>query len=172
MPIESESQPLQWAEYAGAVLFIMMQGYYFHLHLREYPRLQRAVDEYFDRERRDLLGWMVRSVMLLALLTILVPVAIFFQGKPLVLFSLAVFFSLAYCVVSFYSYGSSNDAVRVEESENIDSEEGTVDSRKGTENSERAVLTTRFLRWATTSAGTSPRPWSGGRRAAPTASTT
>ena len=81
VPIESESLPLQWAEYAGAMLFIVMQGYYFRLHLREYLRLQRAVDEYFDRERRDLLGWMVRSAMLLALMTIMVPVAIFFQGK-------------------------------------------------------------------------------------------
>ena len=88
------------------------------------------------------------------------------------LVNMAIFCLQRRGVVSFYSYGISNDAVRVEESENIDSEEGTVDSRKGTENSERAVLTTRFLRWATTSAGTSPRPWSGGRRAAPTASTT
>ena len=57
------------------------------IHLKEYRRLQRAVDEYFDRERRDLLGWMARSVNLLALLALMVPVAIFFQGVALMVFS-------------------------------------------------------------------------------------
>ena len=53
------------------------------------------------------------------------------------LVNMAIFCLQRRGVVSFYSYGISNDAVRVEESENIDSEEGTVDSRKGTENSEK-----------------------------------
>ena len=117
VPLERESLALQWAEYVGAVLFVMMQGYYFRIHYAEYRRLQRGVDEFFDRERHDLLGWMARSVWLLALFVLFVPVAIFFQGLPLVVFSVSLFYCIAYCVISFYSYGISEDVMRVEESE-------------------------------------------------------
>ena len=130
VPLKGESQALQWAEYAGAVLFMLMQGYYFRIHFKEYMRLQRAVDEYFDRERRDLLGWMARSVTLLALLTMMVPFAIFFQGLPLTVFSIGLFFCIAYCVMSFYSYGISNDVVRVEESEEMNDEGGHSEKTK------------------------------------------
>lgn len=116
VPLESDSVALERAEIVGAVLFMAMQGYYFRLHYIEYHRLQKAVDEYFDRKRDDLLGWMARSMFLLAVLATLVPVAIFFQGVPLVIFSVLLFISIAYCVVSFYSYGISEDLTRVEES--------------------------------------------------------
>ncbi|MBQ3361592.1 MAG: helix-turn-helix domain-containing protein [Prevotella sp.] len=128
--LAEESPALQRAEYAGAVLFVLMQGHYFRIHFTEYRRLKRAVDEYFDRERRDLLGWMARSVNLLALLAIMVPVAIFFQGAVLKVFSVMFFFSIAYCVVGFYRYGISEDVVRVEESEAVDSEEVKADREK------------------------------------------
>ena len=130
IPLAEESKALTWAEYVSAMLFLLMQCYYLQTHLVEYRRLQRAVDEYFDRERRDLLGWMARSVNLLALMAIMVPIAIFFQGVALKLFSTLFFFVIAYCVISFYRYGISDDVVRVEESEDADNDEETPNSEK------------------------------------------
>ena len=132
VPFEEESKALTWAEYASAVLFMLMQCYYLQIHLKEYRRLQRAVDEYYDRERRDLLGWMLRSVNLLGMMAIMVPIAIFFQGMPLKVFSTFFFFCIAYCVISFYRYGISEDVVRVEESEDADNEEETTNNEKKT----------------------------------------
>ena len=108
---------LRQAEYLGAALYAVMQSVLFFLQFREYRRLQKAVDEYFDRERNDLLNWMGLSVTLLALLGLLVPFIIFFEGLPLVLFSLVFFLAIFYCVISLYSYGISEDAGRVEEAE-------------------------------------------------------
>lgn len=108
---------LREAEYLGAALYAVMQSVLFFLQFREYRRLQKAVDEYFDRERNDLLNWMGLSVTLLALLGLLVPFIIFFEGLPLVLFSLVFFLAIFYCVISLYSYGISEDAGRVEEAE-------------------------------------------------------
>ena len=122
VPLESESVWLARAEYVSALLFMLMQSYYLRIFFKNYLRLQRAVDEFFDRKRTDLLGWMGRSILLLALLGILLPVAIFFQGPPLTVFSVFMFFCIAYCVMSFYSYGISSDVIRVEESEDVDDE--------------------------------------------------
>lgn len=36
------------AEYAGAMLFVFMQGYYFRIHFTEYRRLKRVVDHIAD----------------------------------------------------------------------------------------------------------------------------
>ncbi len=131
VPLESESPTLERAEYVGAILFAMMQSHFFQIHFKEYRRLQLAVDEYFDRDRHDLLGWMLRSTTLLASLTILVPIAIFFQGLPLVVFSVMLFFCIAYSVISFYSYGISEDVKRVEESEQVNSEETSSEKKNG-----------------------------------------
>lgn len=110
-----DSMLLRRAEYVGAGLYMLMQCYFFMLLYREYQRLQQAVDEYYDRERKDLLRWMGLSVRLTALLTLFIPFAIFFEGLPLVLFSVVLFFSIFYCVISLYSYGISEDSGRVEE---------------------------------------------------------
>ncbi|MBQ9362154.1 MAG: helix-turn-helix transcriptional regulator [Bacteroidaceae bacterium] len=126
VPISQESTVLRYAEYVGALLYTVMQCWFFHRHYREYRRMKRAVDEYFDRDREDLLAWMGLSIKLLAILALFVPLAIFLEGVPLMVFGVVFFFSIAYCVVSFYSYGISEDSARVEKAE--ESEEGIDDA--------------------------------------------
>ena len=118
IPIQQESQALRLAEYAGAVLYIMMQSYIFKQQYTAYWYLKRAVDEYYDCERRDLFGWMGLSMRAMTLLAFFVPVVIFMKGVPLLLFSVAYFFCIAYSTISLYSYGISKDVERVEEAEN------------------------------------------------------
>lgn len=117
VPITQESMTLRMAEYLCAVLYVAMQSYIFAMQLKAYRRLEQAVDEYYDRERRDLFGWMGWSIKAMALLAFLVPVIIFLEGTPFVLFSIAYFFCISYSTISLYSYGISKDVEHVEEAE-------------------------------------------------------
>lgn len=134
VPLTQESAALNQAEYAGATLFVLIQSYYFRINFTEYRRLKRSIDEYFDHERRDLLGWMSHSVSLLTLMSFMVPFAIFFYGTALKAFSIGFFFCIVYSVVGFYRYGVSEDVVRVEESEDTDSEKMPAGSVKEEDN--------------------------------------
>ena len=99
-----------------------MQIYIFKHQYTTYLRLKQAVDEYYDRSRRDLFGWMGWSMRTMAVLAIFVPVVIFMKGAPLVLFSIAYFFAIAYSTISLYSYGISENITRVEEASDIEHE--------------------------------------------------
>ena len=120
VPLREESSWLRMSEYVASVLYVMMQSYIFKLQYTTYKRLELAVDEYFDRSRRDLFGWMGWSLKAMAVLAFFVPMVIFMQGAPLVVFSIAYFFAIAYSTISLYSYGVSEDITRVEEAETID----------------------------------------------------
>ena len=117
IPITQESPALRMTEYVGVVLYVLLQSYIFSMQYKAYKQLELAVDEYFDRERRDLFGWMGLSMKAMALLAFFVPLIIFLDGKPLVLFSVAYFFCISYSTISLYSYGISEDIARVEEAE-------------------------------------------------------
>jgi AraC-like DNA-binding protein len=127
VPFREESMALRIAEYVSSVLYVVMQTYIFSMQYKAYMRLETAVDEYYDRSRRDLFGWMGLSMKAMALMVFLVPLVIFMQGAPLVLFSISFFFLISYSTISLYTYGVSKDVERVEESI---SEEGIVKSEK------------------------------------------
>ncbi|UKK68847.1 helix-turn-helix transcriptional regulator [Prevotella communis] len=128
VPFREESMALRIAEYVSSVLYVVMQTYIFSMQYKAYMRLETAVDEYYDRSRRDLFGWMGLSMKTMALMVFLVPLVIFMQGTPLVLFSISFFFIISYSTISLYTYGVSKDVERVEEAEM--SEEGIVKSEK------------------------------------------
>ena len=117
IPLQQESKVLRMTEYIGAVLYVVMQTYVFVLQLKAYRTLSQAVEEYYDSERRDLFNWMGLSMKAMTLLAFLVPLIIFMDGKPLVLFSLAYFLCISYIAISFYSYGISENMMYVEEAE-------------------------------------------------------
>ena len=123
IPIREESPLLRWSEYVASVLYVMMQSYIFKHQYMTYKRLEQAVDEYYDRSRRDLFGWMGWSMKTMAVLAFFVPLVIFMEGAPLVLFSIAYFFAIAYSTISLYSYGISKDVERVEEAEEVVNQE-------------------------------------------------
>lgn len=123
IPLREESPLLRWSEYVASVLYVMMQSYIFKHQYMTYRRLEQAVDEYYDRSRRDLFGWMGWSMKTMAVLAFFVPLVIFMEGAPLVLFSIAYFFAIAYSTISLYSYGISKDVERVEEAEEVVNQE-------------------------------------------------
>jgi AraC-like DNA-binding protein len=138
VPFREESMALRIAEYVSSVLYVVMQTYIFSMQYKAYMRLETAVDEYYDRSRRDLFGWMGLSMKTMALMVFLVPLVIFMQGAPLVLFSISFFFIISYSTISLYTYGVSKDVERVEESIK---EEGIVNSEKFATAAESALDT-------------------------------
>jgi AraC-like DNA-binding protein len=139
VPFREESMALRIAEYVSSVLYVVMQTYIFSMQYKAYMRLETAVDEYYDRSRRDLFGWMGLSMKAMALMVFLVPLVIFMQGAPLVLFSISFFFLISYSTISLYTYGVSKDVERVEEAEM--SEEGIVKSEEFATAAESALDT-------------------------------
>lgn len=119
-PLLSESPELRTAAAIGGVLYALMQGYYAWLTLHEMWRLRKSVASYYDRSMSDMLNWMERSVCLLALIALLVPLIIFMRGKLLGLFALIAFAAVFYLVICFLCYLVSNDQRLVEIAETQD----------------------------------------------------
>ena len=138
IPLREESTALRTAEYVASVLYVLMQTHIFTMQYKAYKQLEQAVDEYYDRSRRDLFGWMGLSMKTMTLLAFIVPLVIFMQGAPLVLFSIGFFFSISYSTISLYTYGVSRDVERVEEAE-MNEERRTESGERRTENGEFAT---------------------------------
>ncbi len=119
VPIAEESTALRMVEYISSVLYVLMQTFLFRLQYATYRRMELAVDEYYDRERHDLFGWMGWSMKTMAVLAFFVPLIIFLEGTPLVVFSIIYFFCIAYSTISLYTYGISEDHQRVEVAEDV-----------------------------------------------------
>ncbi len=177
VPFKKESPALRMAEYVSSVLFVVMQSYIFTMQYKAYKRLELAVDEYYDRSRRDLFGWMGLSMKAMALLVFLVPVVIFMQGTPLVLFSVGFFFAISYSVISLYTYGVSKDVERVEESltpspspksEGSDYQNAEMNGENG-ENVECRTESVEFLRPSGSKRPSAERATTQDDNAAPTA---
>ena len=117
IPFRQGSPAMRIAEYVVALLYVVMQTYIFIMQYKAYIQVKMAVREYFDRERHDLFGWMGLNMRVMAMLAFFVPLVIFTEGKALVLFSIAYFFCIAYSTISLYTYGVSENIIRVEEAE-------------------------------------------------------
>lgn len=140
IPFRQGSSVLRTAEYIVALLYVVMQSYIFVMQYKAYNQVKLAVGEYFDRERHDLFGWMGLSMRIMAILAFFVPLVIFTEGKPLVLFSIAYFFCIAYSTISLFTYGVSDNIIRVEEAE----EDSLPSSPEDTENNQSSMLNTQL----------------------------
>ncbi|MBR0036710.1 MAG: helix-turn-helix transcriptional regulator [Bacteroidales bacterium] len=112
-PLLADTHEIRMAEYLGCGAYSLMQIYYSVLLFRGNRRLKRALSNYFDHDTDDLLQWMERSVVLLALIAIGVPLLIFSSGWWLRVYALLIFCCLYYLLFSFICYCVSNDQHKV-----------------------------------------------------------
>ncbi len=117
LPLLAKSERVLWAEVAASIIYAVMQFYYFVLQMRELARLQRALDDYFDRERGGLLNWFRLSVGVLALMALTVPVLIFVEGWMLAVFTVLFFVGIFYVWFCFVRYVISHESLRVREAD-------------------------------------------------------
>ncbi|MBR1411062.1 MAG: helix-turn-helix domain-containing protein [Prevotella sp.] len=103
-PLLCDTPELRTAEVIGAVLYMMMQGYYTWRHTVSLISMRRALNDYYDRDTDDMLRWMQYSLVGLMLLALMVPLAIFGSGPWLLAIAFTVYFFIFYLVDSFCFY--------------------------------------------------------------------
>ena len=116
-PLLSNTPELRIAEKAGAVLYMLMQGYYTWRHSVSLVAMRRALHNYYDRDTDGMLRWMQYSIVGLMVLALLVPVAIFSSGPGMLIVAFAVYFFLFYLVDSFCFYLTSPAPERMQAAE-------------------------------------------------------
>ena len=144
----SDTPQLRMAEKAGAVLYMLMQGYYTWRHTASLVAMRRALSDYYDRDTDGMLRWMQYSIIGLMLLALMVPMAIFGTGTWLLIIAFAIYFFLFYLVDSFCFYLVSPAPERMEAAEQnatevkaeASREQATMPSAKGTEEGTDATV--------------------------------
>ena len=116
-PLLSDTLKLRLAERAGAVLYMLMQGYYTWRHSVSIVAMHRALHDYYDRDTDGMLRWMQYSIVGLMLLALMVPVAIFSSGPGMLAVAFAVYFLMFYLVDSFCFYLTSPAPERMQAAE-------------------------------------------------------
>ena len=116
-PLLSDTLELRLAERTGAVLYMLMQGYYTWRHSVSLVAMHRALHDYYDRDTDGMLRWMQYSIVGLMLLALMVPVAIFSSGSGMLTVAFAVYFLMFYLVDSFCFYLTSPAPERMQAAE-------------------------------------------------------
>ena len=116
-PLLSDTLELRLAERAGAVLYMLMQGYYTWRHSVSLMAMHHALHDYYDRDTDGMLRWMQYSIVGLMLLALMVPVAIFSSGPGMLTVAFAVYFLMFYLVDSFCFYLTSPAPERMQAAE-------------------------------------------------------
>ena len=112
-----------WAEVTASVVYGLMQIYYSCLHLREVSRLELVLADYYDQERGGLLNWMKKTIVILALTTVFVPLLIFSNGWLLAAFALFLFLGIYYmwfCFVRYVLTSASRNVCEAEQSAELE----------------------------------------------------
>lgn len=122
-PLLSDTLQLYRAEVAGSVIFLMMQGYYGSLHLRNIMQMRHALQNYYDRDTDDLLRWMKLSILVLMVMAMMVPLLIFVRSAGLAIFGVLFFVGIFFLVDSFCGYAVSSAPTKVNAAEENESQE-------------------------------------------------
>ncbi len=124
-PLEQLSHRVLWTEIIVSCIYAVMQTYYCFLQFRELERMKAVIEDYYDRERRELTQWMKHAVGINGLLAVIVPLLIFGPNIVIVIFSLTFFWGIFMMWFCFVRYFTSNDMKRVREAEDNAREETT-----------------------------------------------
>lgn len=116
-PLLSDTPERRQAETIGAILYMLMQGYYTWRHTTSLMAMRRTLHDYYDRDTDGMLRWMQMSIIGLMLLALMVPLAIFGSGGWLLLIAFAVYFFIFDLVDSFCYYLNSPALAQVQEAE-------------------------------------------------------
>ena len=130
-PLLSDTPELYGAEVAASLLYLIMQGYYCRLHLKNLITMRRTLQDYYDRDTDGLLRWMKLSILVLMAMALMVPLLIFVKSKGLAVFAILFFAGIFFLVDSFCGYAVSSAPTRVSDAEENasreDEERWTVD---------------------------------------------
>lgn len=127
-PIESLSERVRWTEVTMGIVYAGMQVYYTIMQMHELQRMQDAIENYYDSERKGLTIWMKHAMAVTGLMAIFVPMLIFGPNYLLIIYALTIFWGIFVMWFSFIRYFTSNDIKLVHEAEDgTDSTDSTDD---------------------------------------------
>ena len=118
----ADTPQMRRAEVTAGICYSIMQIYYTYLQITEMRRMRRALDNYYDRERGNLLNWMLYTSAVLATIAIMLPVLIYFTGPILVVYGLIIFGGLFYMWLQFIGYIRTNAANSMREAQENEEE--------------------------------------------------
>lgn len=116
-PLMGNTPEMRNAEMMGSLCYTVMQVVFASLLLTELRRMRRALNNYYDRERSNLLDWMQWSIGVLTVLALMMPVLIYAQGIFLSIYALVFFVGIFYLWLQFIGYIRTNAARRMREAE-------------------------------------------------------
>lgn len=122
-PLLSDTPELHSAEVAASVLYLMMQGYYSGLLLKNIMSMRQALQNYYDSDTDGLLRWMKLSILVLMVMSLMVPLLIFVRSAGLAIFGVLFFIGIFFLVDSFCGYAVSSAPKKVSAAEENEDEE-------------------------------------------------
>jgi AraC-like DNA-binding protein len=112
-----DSTCLLRAEIIAGIIYSLMQIYYSQLNMRELARMEKVLDNYYDRERRSFVRWIRITIISLTTLALFVPVLMFNNGWPLIAYCLFFFIAIFFMWCFFARYIITNALTTMEEAE-------------------------------------------------------
>ena len=123
----SDTPELRTAEITGSVLYATMQCHYAWCQTTNLHSMQRALQNYYDRDMEGMLRWMQLSIIILMVLALMAPLLIFGSGPWLAIYAIFFITSIFYLVDTFCNYVLISAPEKMEEAE--DSEEKELNEK-------------------------------------------
>lgn len=116
-PLDQLSDRVRITEIILSFVYAVMQIYYSVMQFRELVRMEEAIENYYDRERKGLTRWMKHAIAITGLLAMFVPLLIFGPFIVLIIYGMTFFWGIFMMWFSFVRYFTSNAINRVREAE-------------------------------------------------------
>ena len=116
-PIGQLSERVMRTEVVMSLLYAILQSYYCFLQFKELLRVEDAIENYYDNERKGLTQWMKHAIGVNGMLAVFVPMLIFGPQIVIVIFSLTFFWGIFMMWFCFVQYFTSSAMKQVREAE-------------------------------------------------------
>lgn len=103
-----DSTELMVAEYFSSAIAMVMLIVYIMITRREYKKIQDSLDQYYDQPQQEMIQWFATSMTLFMLLALTTPIMIYSQHLMLMAYGMIMFAAIAFLVINFLHYSSSN----------------------------------------------------------------
>ena len=103
-----DSTELMVAEYFSSVLSTVMLIVYIMITRREYKKIKDSLDQYYDQPQQEMIQWFATSMTLFMLLALTTPIMIYSQHLMLMAYGMIMFAAIAFLMINFLHYSSSN----------------------------------------------------------------
>ena len=111
----TETNALIWGERISVLIFIAMLIYYYILQYKDYRRMKRMLDNFYDYDKAQLVRWLsIYSLGMMLLIALILPVVIFSSPVVYGIYGIVIFVFVFFNVFNFICFGVSADAQQVQ----------------------------------------------------------